>query len=65
MCICAADPEYNAKEWDSFLLYATLTLNPLLNCNFNTKLSAYADLHGIFDYNKRPLAPLETIVLVN
>ena len=64
-CLCAAEPEYHAKQWDISLPQATLTLNPLLNCNLNPKLSAYSDLHGIFDYNIKPLSPLETGVLVN
>ena len=54
-CLCAADPDYPAKKWDSFLTQATLTINHLLNCNFNPKLSAYADLHGIFYYTKNLL----------
>ena len=52
-CICATDTDYPDKYWDSFLPKATLTLNLILNCNFNPKLSAYADLHCIFDYNKK------------
>ena len=64
-CIYTADPDYPDKERDSLLPQATLTLNLPLNCNFNPKLSAYADLHGIFDYNKKSLTPLETIVLVH
>ena len=54
-CIYAADPDYPTKYWDCFLPQENLTLNPLLQCNSNPKLSVYVDLHGIYDYNKKTL----------
>ena len=42
-----------------------MTLNLLRNFCFNTKLSAHVALHGTFEYNKTPLAPLGTRVLVH
>ena len=59
--LCASDPNYPAKEWDRFLPQATLTLNLLQNCRFNTKFSVYATIHGIFNYTKTPLEPLGTM----
>ena len=64
ICLCTDNPKYPAREWDCLLPQKTTTLNTLHNCHFNTKLSAYAGLHGMFDYNKTPLDPLGTIVLV-
>ena len=43
----------------------TPTLKLIRNFCFNPKLSEYADLHGMFDYNKTMLAPFGTIVLVH
>ena len=59
-CLCEADPKYPAKDWDIFLPQATLTSNLLQNCRFNPNFSVYADIHGIFNYNKTPLEPLGT-----
>ena len=64
-CLCASDPRYPSKEWNFFLMQATLTINLIRNCHFNPKLSAHAALRGTFYYNKTPLAPLGTRVLVH
>ena len=64
-CLCIANPKYPAKEWDSFLPQENLTLNLLRNFCLNPKLSSYAAFHGMFDYNKTPLSPLGTRVLVH
>ena len=64
-CICADYPKYTAKQQDCFLLQVTLNINLLRNCRFNPKLLAHAALHGIFYYNKTPLYPLGTRVLVH
>ena len=64
-CLCTADPEYPAKEWDRFLPQSVITLNLLRNCRFNPKLSAHTALHRVFDYNKTPLAPLGTKVVIH
>jgi hypothetical protein len=63
--LCIADPNFPAKEWDRLLPQAELTLNLLRNCRFNPKLSAYAALHGTFDFNKTPIAPPGTKVLIH
>ena len=48
-CLCAVNPQYPTKEWDSFLPQETLNLNILRKYRFNPKLSSHAALHGIFD----------------
>ena len=55
ICLCATDPKYPDKEWDHFLPEATLKLNLLRNCCFDSKLSAYAALHDIFYYKNTNL----------
>ncbi len=46
--------------WDRFLQQAKDTLNLLRISRANTKISAYKDLHGTFDFNQMPLAPFGT-----
>ena len=43
--------------WDRLILHATTTLNLLRPSKLNPTLSAYAQLHGAFDFNRAPLAP--------
>ena len=64
-CLCAANPDYPAKEQYCFLPQANTTLNLLRKFCFNAKFPAYAALHGIFYYNKTSLASLGTILLVH
>eukprot|EP00978_Attheya_sp_CCMP212_P039740 scaffold209632_cov37-Attheya_sp.AAC.1 len=42
-----------------------VTLNLLRGSRINPKLSAYAQVHGAFDFNRTPLAPPGTRVLVH
>ncbi len=44
--------------WDRLLPQAILTLNLLRQSNTVPTVSAYQYVHGNFDYNKMPLAPL-------
>ena len=46
--------------WDRFLQQAEDTLNLLRTSRTNTKISAYEDLHGAFDFNRTPMAPFGT-----
>ena len=59
-CLCDSDPQYLAKERYHFPPQEKITLNLLCNCCFNTKVSVYAELRDVFDYNKTPLTPLGT-----
>ena len=43
---------------DKLLPQAKLTLNLLRQANADQRLSAYAYLHGSFDFNKMPLDPM-------
>jgi hypothetical protein len=63
--LATCDPEFPVSKWDRLLFQAELTLNLLRSSRVNPKLSAYAYLHGNFDFNKTPLAPPGTKVLVH
>jgi hypothetical protein len=64
-CLATCDPDFPIAEWDRLLFQAELTLNLLRSSRVNPQLSAYAYLHGNFDFNKTPLAPPGTQVLVH
>ena len=59
------DKKILLAEWDWLLIQAEITLNLLGTSRVNQKLSAYAYLFGIFNFNKTPLAPPGTKVLIN
>jgi hypothetical protein len=64
-CLATCDPDFPVSEWDRLFFQVGLTLNLLRSSRVNPKLSAYAYLHGNFDFNKTPLAPMGTKVLVH
>ena len=43
--------------WDEFLPQAFITLNLLRTSRTCPKVSAYAHIHGTFDFDRTPLAP--------
>ena len=47
------------------LPHCLLTLNLLRPLRINPKLSAYAQLHGAFDFNRTPLAPPDTKIIIH
>jgi hypothetical protein len=51
------DPKFPLIEWDLLMPQANITLNLLRSSQHQPQLSAYACLHGNFDFNKTPLAP--------
>ncbi|KAG7350061.1 reverse transcriptase RNA-dependent DNA polymerase [Nitzschia inconspicua] len=63
--LCSTDPAFPIHLWDRLLPHAELTLNLLRGSRLNPKLSAWAQLHGTFDYNRTPLAPPGCQVLVH
>ena len=62
--LSSCDPEPPLHLWDHLLLQATLTLNLLHTSRINPRLSDEAQLNGAFDFNKTPLAPPSTKVLI-
>ena len=55
--LCSVDKDFPLHLWDQLLPQAEITLNLLCASRINPKLSAWAQLHGIFDFNRTPLAP--------
>ena len=55
--LATCGPDFPISEWDRLLRQCELTLNLLRTSRVNTKLSAWAYLNGVFDFNKTPLAP--------
>ena len=53
------------QEWDRLLVKAELIINLLQNAILNSKLSAWAFLFGNFDFNKSPLLPPETKIIIH
>jgi len=62
--LCSADPNFPLHLWDRLISQCTTTLNLLRPSNINPRLSAKAQLSGAFDYNKTPMAPPGTKVLL-
>ena len=63
--MCTVDPAFPKQEWDRLIFHSYITMNLLRNSRANPKLSSYAYLHGNFDFNKTPLAPPGTKVVVH
>jgi hypothetical protein len=51
--------------WDRLLPQTVLALNLLRQSNLAPTVSAYQYIHGAFDYNKMPLAPMGCAVQIH
>jgi hypothetical protein len=51
--------------WDRLIPQAVTTLNLLRQSRLNPRLSAHAQLNGTFDYNRTPMAPPGTRVILH
>jgi hypothetical protein len=56
--LAGVDDNFPMQLWDKLLPQTILTLNLLRQSNVAPTVSAYQYVHGIFNYNKTPLAPL-------
>lgn len=63
--LASVHPDFPITEWDRLLDQCFLTLNILRPSTVNPNLSAYAYLHGQFDFNSTPLAPPGTKVIIH
>ena len=63
--LATCDPDFPIAEWDRVLFQIGLTLNMLRCSRVNPKLSTWAYLYGNYDFNKNPLAPIGTQVLIH
>ena len=59
------DPDLTISEWDQLLFQCIFTLNILRNSKVNPDLSAYAYIYGPYDFNKYPVVPPGTHVIVH
>jgi hypothetical protein len=62
--LCSTDPNFPIYLWDELIPQAVLTLNLLRTSRMNPALSAHAQLHGLFDFNRTPLAPPGTRAVI-
>ena len=63
--LISTDDIFPLHLWDWLLPQATITPNMLRASLRNPIISAYMVLEGLFDYNKTPLAPPGTKVVIN
>jgi hypothetical protein len=63
--LCSTDTQFPIHLLDRLIPQAVITLNLLRQSRIKPKLSAHAQLNGLFDYNKTPLAPPGTKVIIN
>ena len=63
--LCSTDPDFPLHLWDQLLPQALLTLNLLRRSRINPCLSAQAQVHGPFNFDRTPLGPPGTKVLVH
>ena len=56
--LAGVDDSFPMRLWDRLLPQAVLTLNLLRQSNAVPTISAWQYVHGNFDYNKMPLAPM-------
>ena len=55
--LSGAYPTFPTNAWDHLIPLANITLNLLRQSKIQPKLSAYAQIHGPYNYNRHPLAP--------
>ena len=63
--LASTDPDFPIHLWDRLIQQATTTLNLLRNSRVNPRLSAEAQLNGQFDFNRTPMAPPGTRVIIH
>jgi hypothetical protein len=63
--LCTASPSFPLEAWDELIPQCELTLNLLRPSRQHPTQSSWHHLHGPFDYNKHPLAPAGTAVLIH
>ena len=63
--LSSVDPNFPMHLWCRLIHQATTTLNLLRPSRINPRLSAEAQLNGAFDFNRSPLAPPGTRILVH
>ena len=62
--LASTNPSFPLYLWDKLIPQAERTLNMMRRCTMNPRISADTFLNGVHDYNKEPMAPPGTKVLV-
>ena len=63
--LASLDPKFPINEWDRLLPQAEITLNLLRPSRIHPHLSAYSMLQGHYDFNKNPMAPPGTRIVMH
>ena len=63
--LCTCDPDFPLRLWDRLIPQAEISFNLLRNSRVHPQLSAYQHMWGNFDYNRTPLAPPGTKVVLH
>ena len=63
--LASVNKNFPVHLWCRLPPHCLLTLNLLRPSRINPKLSAYAQLHGAFDFNRTPLAPPDTKIIIH
>ena len=63
--LCGTNKHFPINLLDKLVPQATLTLNLLRTSRLNPNLSAYSQIFGSFDFNRTPIAPLGTKLLIH
>jgi hypothetical protein len=63
--LCSTDKSFPMHLWDRILPQAVITLNMLRTSRINQKLSAATHIFGQHDYNRAPMAPPGTRIIVH
>ena len=58
-------PDFPLREWDRLLLQAEITIHLLRNSRMNPKLSAWAYLFRVYNFNLKPLLPPGTKIIIH
>ena len=59
------DAEFYLQLWERMLQQSTINLNLLQQSRLHPRRSVYMNLHGELDYNRTPLSPPGTNVVVH
>ena len=63
--LATVDPNFPLNQWDRLQEQGNITLNLLRASRSNPKLSAYAFIHGNFNFQVTPLSPPGTKVVAH
>jgi len=63
--LCSVDKDFPISLWDRLLPQAELTLNLLWGSHLDPTLSSWAELHGLFDFNRTPIALPGICILIH